>query len=81
MADNVLNHPKAYVPGSLELTREGETRFVMRGNYMIGGTHAADHCQLIYEALEIAAHSNDPFANVFAAMRDEWLSLTETWDE
>lgn len=40
-----------------------------------------DHQQLIYEALEIAAHSKDAFAADFAAFRDELLQLTEDWDD
>lgn len=48
-----------------------------------GGVSAqgTDHQQLIYEALEIAARSHDPYAADFAAFLDELMKLTEDWDE
>ena len=79
---NVTDLPTVYVRGSLEIVRgepEYANRFTLRGNYQIAGTHTADHFQLIYEALEIAAHSNDKFAPVFRAMCDELMDLTRDW--
>ena len=79
---DVLNHPMVYVPGSLEIVRgepEHAGRFTLRGNYQAVGTHTANHFQLIYEALEIAAHSNDKFAPAFRAMCDELMALSEDW--
>ena len=67
-----------YVPGTLELTKLSDTRFRLEGNWSIdnGGT---DHQQMIYEALEIAAHSNDKFKLAFKAMCEEYLELTKDW--
>lgn len=73
--------PAVYIPGSLQVSRDSDSRFTLQGNYMVGATHNADHMQLIYEALEIAANSDDKFAPTFAAFRDELLKLTEHWDE
>lgn len=78
---DVTDFPTVYVRGSLVIERETDSRFVLKGNYMLGGTHTADHFQLIYEALEIAANSKDKFAPTFRAMCDELMDLTRTWDE
>jgi len=77
----VLSHPMVYVPGSLTIEREANGRFNLTGNYQIHGTHAADHFQLIYEALEIAAHSTDKFAPAFQAMLNELMEKTVHWDD
>lgn len=77
---DVLSHPMVYVPGTLSIVRDSDTRFTLTGNYQIAGTHAADHFQLIYEALEIAAHSDDKFKPAFRAMCDELMGLTAHWD-
>lgn len=79
---DVANLPTVYVRGSLEVVRgepEHANRFTLRGNYQIVGTHTADHFQLIYEALEIAANSDDKFAPAFRAMCDELMDLTRDW--
>lgn len=78
---DVLSHPLVYVPGSLVITRQLDGRFTLEGNYQVVGTHAADHFQLIYEALKIAAHSNDKFKPAFRAMCDELMGLTSHWDD
>lgn len=76
---NVISHPIVYVPGSLMIERSSDGRFTLTGNYQIGGTHPADHAQLIFEALEIAANSTDKFAPAFRAMCDEFMDLTLDW--
>jgi hypothetical protein len=53
-----------------------DTRFRLEGNWSIGNG-GTDHQQMIYEALEIAAHSDDKFKLAFAAMCEEWLELTK----
>jgi hypothetical protein len=68
-----------YITGQLKLTRKG-VQFTLNGLVM-PETNASDHFQLIYEALEIAARSNDEYAKDFAAMRDELMALTEDWGD
>lgn len=67
-----------YIPGTLELTKLSDTRFRLEGNWSISNG-GSDHQQLIYEALEIAANSNDQFKAQFAAMCKEYLELTADW--
>lgn len=74
----IEQHPQSYILGQLTIEKDGDNRFVMRGNWAdkIRGT---DHMQIIYEALEIAANSNDPFAKFFEAMLKEFVDITEHW--
>lgn len=79
---DVLSHPMVYVRGSLIIKRQEPTtdgRFTLEGNFHVTKTMQADHFQLIYEALEIAAHSDDKFAPAFRAMCDELMDLTRDW--
>lgn len=76
---NVLNHPQAYIPGQLKIGRTSDRLFYLIGNYCVPDNIGTDHQQLIYEALEIAAHSTDKFAPQFRAMCDEYLELTKDW--
>ena len=69
-----------YIPGTLTIERTEPNRFKLEGNWSVGLT-ATDHMQLIYEALEIAAHSNDKFKQVFAAFVTEFMELTSDWDD
>ena len=81
---DILNHPQAYIPGELEITRQDAAysgRCTLAGNFNVSKNIATDHLQLIYEALEIAAHSDDKFAPQFRAMCDELMALTQDWDQ
>ncbi len=77
----------AYKTGMLEIEKLSPFRFRLEGNWMVGNRgDGADHMQLIYEALEIAAQSNlaltadwDAFKEDFKLMRDEFLALTADW--
>ena len=69
-----------YIPGQMSISRNGH-RFTLEGNWAIGSVEGTDHMQLIYEALEIAAHSNDKFKKVFEAFVTEYMELTATWDD
>ncbi len=68
-----------YQVGKMTLTRDGD-RFTLTGDVMPSGL-GSDHYQLIYEALEMAAASDDKFAQDFSLMRDEIVSLSSDWDE
>ncbi len=76
---NVLDHPQPYIPGQLRVRRLSDRLFCLVGNYCVQQNVGTDHQQLIYEALEIAANSDDRFAPQFRAMCDEYLKLTENW--
>lgn len=76
-----------YIPGELSLERlpgpsgtiDDSTRFRLEGNWAAGMAKGADHMQLIYEALEIAANSNDKFKQVFNAFVQEFMVLNADW--
>jgi hypothetical protein len=73
-----------YIPGGLTIERLNpgySGRFRLEGNWAIGRAEGSDHFQLIYEALEIAAHSDDKFKKVFEAFVNEFMTLTEDWDQ
>lgn len=82
---NILRHEQSYIPGQLKITRNEPNshsgKFTLEGNFMVGGNCDADHFQLIYEALVIAANSDDKFAPQFRAMLKEFMDLTADWDE
>ena len=64
-----------YIPGTLQLTKLSDTRFRLEGNWsLVNGV--TDHQQLICEALEIAAKSDDLFKAQFQGMYDEYMELT-----
>ena len=67
-----------YIPGTLELTKLSDTRFRLEGNWSISNG-GSDHQQIIYEALEIAANSNDKYKLQFKSMCEEYLELTKDW--
>lgn len=71
----------AYVPNRMKLTPNKETgRFTMEADYCRPNSiNTSDHFQLIYEALEIAAHSDDRFKQAFRDMCDELLNLSKDW--
>ena len=69
-----------YVKGQLKmelLKDENGTRFRLEGNFL----KSPDHCQLLYEALELAANSDDLFKSHFEAMLEETIELTAKWEE
>lgn len=68
---------KTYVFGQMKLTKNGN-RFTLEGNVM-PNQDDSDHFQLIYEALEIAAHSQDIFSSDFADMCAEFMNMSVDW--
>lgn len=77
---DVVQLLSGYIPGTLQITKLSETRFRLEGNWSLAN-HGSDHCQIIYEALEIAANSNDQYKAQFRAMCEEYLELTKDWVE
>lgn len=69
-----------YKIGKLKITHLSNNRFILEGDCN-PKDHSSDHFQLIYEALEIAAHSDDKFASDYADMVAELMILTANWDE
>jgi hypothetical protein len=73
--------PTGYIPGQMTIERLPGGRFKLEGNWALGPTQGSDHFQLLYEALEITAASDDKFKVTFKAMLDEYMTLTYDWDE
>lgn len=67
-----------YQFGKMKLVKNG-TRFTLEGDVW-PNDDGSDHFQLIYEALEIAAHSQDKFAPEFHDMVSELMNMSADWD-
>jgi hypothetical protein len=69
-----------YMGNQFTVERLPDNRFRFEGNWSVGTVRGDDHFQLIYEALEIAAASNDKFKETFRKFGDELLEKTVDWE-
>lgn len=70
---------QSYRMGSLTLKRAGK-RFTLEGD-VDPSNLGSDHFQLIFEALSMAADSDDPFKQDFALMLSELTEQSADWPE